>query len=150
MPSSSLYETDFYAWTQAQVSLLKAQQWEQLDPANLIEEIETLGRKERQELRNRLDRLLAHLLKRQFRSRSNSWSGMIREQRVQIRLLIQDSPSLKPYLEQGFADAYELGLSFAIRETELSNPVFPEQCPYLLDQVLNPQFWSEQGKEFVR
>jgi hypothetical protein len=54
MHTSHLYETDFYGWTQEQVTLLKAQQWERLDTANLIEEIESLGRKERQELRNRL------------------------------------------------------------------------------------------------
>jgi hypothetical protein len=54
MYTYNLYKTDFYAWTQEQVSLLTTQQWDQLDTSNLIEEIETLGRKERQELRNRL------------------------------------------------------------------------------------------------
>lgn len=83
---SDLYEIDFYAWTQEQVSLLKTQHWDKLDTVNLIEEIETLGRKERQELRNRLGVLLGHLLKWQFQSekRSNSWLGTIREQRIQI------------------------------------------------------------------
>ncbi|MHC5833638.1 MAG: DUF29 domain-containing protein, partial [Nostoc sp.] len=91
-------ETDFYTWTQQQVSLLKTQQWDQLDTVNLIEEIETLGRRERQELRNRLGVLLGHLLEWQFQpeKRSNSWFSTIREQRVQIKLLLQDSPSLKP------------------------------------------------------
>lgn len=84
-----LYETDFYAWTQKQVSLLKVRQWDQLDTLKLIEEIEALGRKERQELRNRLGMLLGHLLKWQFQpeKRSNSWLGTIREQRIQIKLL---------------------------------------------------------------
>ena len=49
-----LYETDFWAWTQEQANLLRHHQWNQLDVPNLIEEIESLGRKERQELRNRL------------------------------------------------------------------------------------------------
>jgi hypothetical protein len=142
MASLPLYETDFYAWTQEQVSLLQTQQWEQLDTINLIEEIETLGRKERQELRNRLGLLLGHLLKWQFQpeKRSSSWLGTIREQRVQIKLLLEDSPSLKPYLEQCFLVAYELGLALAIRETQLGDPVFPEQCPYTLDQALNSEF----------
>lgn len=35
---SHLDETDFYGWTQEQVSLLKTQQWNQLDTVNLIEE----------------------------------------------------------------------------------------------------------------
>ncbi|WP_445629712.1 DUF29 domain-containing protein [Nostoc sp. DSM 114167] len=142
MYTSHLYETDFYDWTQKQVSLLKTQQWEQLDTVNLIEEIETLGRRERQELRNRLGILLGHLLKWQFQpeKRSNSWLGTIREQRVQIKLLLQDSPSLKPYLDEVFFSVYELGLALAIRETELGENVFLEICPYALDQTLNPKF----------
>lgn len=142
MYTSHLYETDFYDWTQKQVSLLKTQQWEQLDTLNLIEEIETLGRRERQELRNRLGVLLGHLLKWQFQpeKRSNSWLGTIREQRVQIKLLLQDSPSLKPYLDEVFLTIYELGVALAIRETELGQQVFPEICSYTLDQTLNPEF----------
>ena len=132
MHTSHLYELDFYAWTQEQASLLRTHQWERLDAVNLIEEIEALGRKERQELRNRLGILLGHLLKWQFQpeERSNSWLGTIREQRIQIKLLLEDSPSLKPYLEQVFPDAYELGLALAIRETQLGEQIFPEVCPY--------------------
>ncbi len=39
----TLYETDFYAWTQQQSELLKLQAWDQLDALNLIEELESLG-----------------------------------------------------------------------------------------------------------
>ncbi|QHG19980.1 DUF29 domain-containing protein [Nostoc sp. ATCC 53789] len=142
MYASHLYETDFYTWTQEQINLLKTQQWEQLDTVNLIEEIETLGRRERQELRNRLGVLLGHLLKWQFQAekRSNSWLSTIREQRVQIKLLLQDSPSLKPYLDEVFLSVYELGLALAIRETELGEQVFPEICPYTLGETLDPEF----------
>ena len=148
MYTSHLYETDFYTWTQEQVSLLKTQQWDQLDTVNLIEEIETLGRRERQELRNRLGVLLGHLLKWQFQpeKRSNSWLGTIREQRVQIKLLLQDSPSLKPYLDEVFLTIYELGLALAIRETELGEQVFPEICPYTLGETLNPEFLPDPNQ----
>jgi hypothetical protein len=116
-----LHGTDFHAWTLEQVGLLQSQQFAQLDLVNLVEEIELLGRKERQELRNRLGILLGHLLKWQFQpeQRTNSWVGTIREQRAQIKFLLKDSPSLKPYLEQTFTDAYELAVALAIRETLL-------------------------------
>nr|WP_275994456.1 DUF29 domain-containing protein [Argonema antarcticum] len=142
---SDLYEIDFHAWTQEQVSLLKTQHWDKLDTLNLIEEIETLGRKERQELRNRLGVLLGHLLKWQFQSekRRNSWLGTIREQRIQIKLLLQDSPSLKSYLSEVFLTAYELGLALAIRETQLGEQVFPEVCPYTPEQSMNSEFLPE-------
>ncbi|CAD5982558.1 hypothetical protein PCC9214_05002 [Planktothrix tepida] len=137
-----LYESDFQGWIEDQVNLLKTQQWQQLDTLNLIEEIEALGRKERQELRNRLGILLGHLLKWQFQldKRTNSGLGTIREQRIQIKFLLQDSPSLKPYLNQILPDAYELGLALAIRETKLGEQIFPEVCPYTLEQTLDPQF----------
>ncbi|WP_342663855.1 DUF29 domain-containing protein [Cylindrospermum stagnale] len=53
IPVFSLYATDFYAWTQEQVSLLRNHQWSEIDLQNLIEEIESLGKQQRQELRNR-------------------------------------------------------------------------------------------------
>ena len=139
---TDLYETDFYGWIQNQVNLLKTKQWQQLDHLNLIEEIEALGRKERQELRNRLGILLGHLLKWQFQpdKRTNSWLGTIREQRVQIKFLLQDSPSLKYYMNPILTDDYELGLALAIRETKLDEQIFPEVCPYTLEQTLDSQF----------
>jgi hypothetical protein len=142
MDSLPLYELDFYAWTQEQVNLLKTQQWHQLDAVNLIEEIEALGRKERQELRNRLGLLLGHLLKWHYQPerRSTSWLSTIQEQRIQIRLLLEDNPSLKPYLEQVFSIAYELGIALAIRETQLGENLFPAVCPYNLQEVLSTDF----------
>ncbi|MFN6515309.1 MAG: DUF29 family protein [Nostoc sp. CreGUA01] len=47
---------------------------------------------------------------------------------------------MKPYLDEVFLTVYELGLALAIRETELNENVFPEICPYTLDETLNPKF----------
>ena len=98
--------------------------------------------KERQDLRNRLGILLGHLLKWQFQpdNRSNSWRGTIREQRKQINLLLKDSPSLKPYLKEALQDAYELGIALAIEETQLAETSFPQNCPYLLGDILDAGF----------
>ena len=57
MQTTTLYDQDFHAWAQHQVDLLRSGQLAELDIENLveeIEEIESLGRQERQELRNRL------------------------------------------------------------------------------------------------
>jgi len=148
MNTLKLYTTDFYGWTQQQINLLKTQQWEELDSVNLIEELETLGRKERQELRNRLAILLGHLLKWQFQveKRSNSWLSTIKEQRIQIKLLLKDSPSLNPDLAEIFPTAYELGLALAMRETQLGEQLFPEICPYILTETLNADFLPNSAK----
>ena len=52
--SSKLYATDFYAWTLEQSKLFQEGKWQTLDINNLVEEIESLGKQQRQELRNRL------------------------------------------------------------------------------------------------
>lgn len=61
-----LYETDFLAWCERTVSQLKAKDVENLDFENLIEEVESLGKSERRELRNRLLVLIAQILKRMY------------------------------------------------------------------------------------
>lgn len=77
---SLLYETDFYAWTQTQVELMKHGNLNALDIANLMEEIQSLGKQQKQELRNRLGVLIGHLLKWQYQPdfRSKSWRVTIR------------------------------------------------------------------------
>lgn len=92
-----LYEQDFIAWCDATVTQLKAGQLDHLDIENLIEEVESLGKRDRRELRNRLMVLLAHLLKRLYvdmPENFNGWELTIVEQRKQIQTLLNDSPSL--------------------------------------------------------
>lgn len=139
---STLYDSDFYAWTQEQSKLLKAHQWEQLDVENLVEELESLGRQERRELVNRLAILLGHLLKWQYQPEKQgvSWQATIREQRRKVERLIQENPSLKSYLAEALQDAYEDGLDLAVRETGLPFTIFPASCPYTLEQALRSDF----------
>jgi len=145
----SLYESDFYAWTQKQAQLLRSHEWEQVDIENLVEEIETLGRQEKRELVNRLSVLLGHLLKWQFQpeNRSNSWRATIREQRRKLTKLLQESPSLQPYLSEALAEAYQDGIDLAVQDTNLPNETFPTSCPYPLEQIFNTDFLSEAVPE---
>ncbi|MBV9390199.1 MAG: DUF29 domain-containing protein [Chroococcidiopsidaceae cyanobacterium CP_BM_ER_R8_30] len=62
-PTSPLYEQDFYLWLQQIAQLLKVRNFEEVDWDNLIEEIESMGRSEKRELKSRLIVLIEHLLK---------------------------------------------------------------------------------------
>ncbi|MEH2167191.1 MAG: DUF29 domain-containing protein [Nostoc sp.] len=130
--AAQLYETDFAAWTEKTVQLIRAGQFGQVDWDAVIEEIESLERSERRELKSRLEVLLQHLLKWQHQSslRSGSWLNIIDEQRHKIADLLQDSPSLKSYLEEVLAQCYHRGLKAASNETELPINTFPVECPY--------------------
>jgi hypothetical protein len=59
----STYESDFYGWVTEQANLLKSGRLNELDTANLLEEIEGMGKSEKRALENRLAVLLQHLLK---------------------------------------------------------------------------------------
>jgi hypothetical protein len=149
---TTLYDADFYAWTQEQSRLLRAAHWHQLDIANLVEEIESLGRQQRQELRNRLGVLLGHLLKWKFQpeQRSKSWFVTLREQRREIANLLEESPSLKPYLEDAIAKGYQAGLDLAVRETALTYRDFPADCEYTMGQILSFEFLPGEPLEADR
>jgi len=140
--SANLYDIDFYAWTQEQSALLSLGQWQSLDIDNLVEEIESLGKQQKQELRNRLSVLIGHLLKWEFQPelRGKSWRATIIEQRDRITLHLKDNSSLKSYLDEAVTDAYKLALSLVVRETPFDYPDLPADCPYAIAQILDPQF----------
>ena len=73
--ADSLYETDFNAWLQDQAAKLRDRSHNDLDWENLAEEIESVGRSQKNEIRRRLQVLVLHLLKWQFQPgrRSESW-----------------------------------------------------------------------------
>jgi hypothetical protein len=118
---------------------------------NLIEEIESLGKQERQELRNRLSVLIGHLLKGEYQSsmRSRSWLATIRVQRRDTLRLLKDNPSLKPYLEEALPEAYENGRDLAMGETNLPEQTFPKMCPYSFNEILDNSFYPGEPSELV-
>ena len=137
-----LYETDFYLWTQEQAKLLSQGAWTDLDIGNLVEEIESLGKQQKQELRNRLGILIGHLMKWEYQPelRSKSWKATIWEQREQVMDILQENPSLKPYLEEAIYKGFRQGISLVLRETPLDFDDLPKECPYAIAQILDPQF----------
>jgi len=137
-----LYETDFYQWTQVQATLLRQRVWTSLDIENLAEEIESLGKQQKQELRNRLGILIGHLLKWEYQPnlRSKSWVATIDVQRDEIIHLLRENPSLKPYLEEAVARGYKQSIALVIQETPLGKQDLPLQVPYTIAQILDPQF----------
>jgi len=143
--SARLYETDFYAWIQDQAATLRAGNLAGLDVENLIEEIESMGRSEKRELRSRLVVLIVHLLKWAYQPlrRGSSWQTTIGEQRRRVVMLLEDSPSLKSIAAAVYADVYELAVLEASKKTGMIAAVFPTECPWTFDQAMDDDFWPE-------
>jgi len=141
------YEGDFHAWAAAQAALLRAGRLSELDAQHVAEEIEALGRRERQELENRLAVLLLHLLKwsRQPERQGRSWLLTIEEQRRRLARHLRDNPSLRAVQDEALADAYGDAVLRAELETGLLRDMFPWTCPYSFEQVMNNEFWPGPG-----
>ncbi|VXD25830.1 conserved hypothetical protein [Planktothrix serta PCC 8927] len=145
--NDTLYEQDFVAWCEDTVAKLRKRELDYLDFDNLIEEVESLGRSDRRELRNRLMVMLAHILQRIYVNSPenfNEWEVTIIEQRRQIRYLLEDSPSLKPYLAEILAKVYANALEsvrFEYKQTE-----FPEtwQFDVQTDVLLYKKYWEDK------
>jgi hypothetical protein len=141
-PAAS-YDADFHRWTEEQGRALREHRSEDIDWENIAEEIETLGRSERSEIRSRLLVILHHLLKWHFppSGRGATWDATLREQRDELRGAIADSPILKSYPLTTLPRQYRLARSRAAAETGLSTDAFPPECPYTVEQILNEDFY---------
>jgi hypothetical protein len=146
MQTTTLYDQDFYAWTQRQRELLQAGQWNQVDIENLIEELDGLGKQQRQELRNRLGVLLGHLLKWHYQpeGRSCSWTGTIREQRRRIQEHLADNLSLKSYFSEAIKRGYQDGLDLIEKETSLNPKHLPQSCPFSEAEIFDEPVEMEE------
>ena len=133
------YTTDFNKWVQQTAQLLRSRRWQDLDLQHLIEEVEDLGKSERRGVASQLTRLLLHLLKWEYQPqrRSDSWLDSITDARTQIDLAIEDSPSLRSYAEEQLKQSYQRARRQAAKQTEMPLEVFPEECPYAKDLVLD-------------
>lgn len=140
-PNRHLYETDYLKWIETTVEKLQVQDYSNIDWKNLIEEIEDMGWSKRRSLKSNLIVVLTHLLKWQYQPnfRSGSWSSIV-EHRRRSREALKDSPSLKPYFEEVFAECYSNAVEQASAETGLSVEIFPQLCPYTSAEVLDSNF----------
>ncbi len=141
-PQLTPYEADYAQWCAEQGALLREGRLSDLDRENLAEEIESLVRSDKREIKNRLNVILLHLLKWQFqpKGRKNGWRATLREQRRQIAYLVKQSPSLKNFPRMELDEEYESARLDAADETELPLDVFPAACPYTAEQVLDLTF----------
>ncbi|MEY3401972.1 MAG: DUF29 domain-containing protein [Dolichospermum sp.] len=143
--NKTLYDQDFYLWIQTTIQHLQERNLEQLDIENLIEEIDSMGRSEKKELKTRLVVLIEHLLKLQYwieekDDNARGWRNTVVEQRRQITYTLADSPSLKAILNDVFLPCYQDAKKDTINKYQLPSNLFPEEPPFSLAQVLNADF----------
>jgi uncharacterized protein DUF29 len=149
MPDGSRYEDDFYAWTQHQAEVLRTMPISdnRFDREHVAEEIEDLGRSERDAVRSQIRRIIEHLLKLAY--------SPAEQQRVDRMDTIDDAretladkltATLRREAEENLDKLYVEGRRRAARglrrhgETAVADAL-PPASPYSLDDICREDWY---------
>src|SRR5829696_8422718 len=132
------YDRDLYTWGVEQAALLRSGRVEEVDALNIAEEIDDVGNEQYDKLESALWLILLHLLKWDHRPdrRSRSWRLSILVQRKHADKVLRKNPGLKPFISEAIGDAYGVARLEAAKQTDLDEDVFPEQCCYSWDEIM--------------
>ena len=154
MPDGPRYDDDYYAWTQYQADVLRTMRRadNRLDRENLAEEIEDLGKSERNAVRSQITRVLEHFLKLAHSPASQpryGWIASVVEARQALGRHL--TPSLRNAAREElpalYRDAREIA-AIRLREhaEDSAANTLPQACSYTLDQVLQRDWFPEPPK----
>jgi hypothetical protein len=151
MPYAPRYEDDFFAWTQHQAMVLRtmAVADNRFDRENLAEEIEDLGRSERDAVRSQIRRIIEHFLKRAYSPAEQprfDWMASIVEARAALgdkisATLRRDAEAMLPKLYRDGRRLAELSLR-AYGEDKAAEGL-PQSCPYSLDDICREDWYPD-------
>ncbi len=140
--AKSIYDQDFYVWTEVQAELLRQRRFEALDLDNLIEEVAGLGDTKKSAVLNDARVIIEHLLKLQHSPAQDPRRGCaesILEHRT--RLEFELTPRLRQILDEELPRVYALTRRTTERKLRLYGEdaaagALPAACPYTVDQII--------------
>jgi hypothetical protein len=151
MPDGPHYDDDFYAWTQYQAEVLRtmAVSDNRFDRENVAEEVETLGRSERDAMRSQVRRIIEHLLKLAYSPAEeprHGWMSSIAEARATLddkisETLRRDAENMLAKLYQDSREIAEPALR-SYGETEAADKL-PSECPYTHEDILRRGWYPD-------
>lgn len=154
MPDGPRYDDDFFAWTQYQAEVLRTLRTRdnRLDREHLVEEIEDLGKSERDAVRSQVERILVHFLKLTYsptRDPRFDWMDSIVEARSALENKL--SPSLRRDAEERLPRIFAIARKRAALELQKHGEqdaiqFIPMQSPYTIEQILAEDWYPEQAR----
>ncbi len=138
-----LYCQDLNLWRQEIINAIQNKQLENMDWDNLIEEINDMGASEKRALRSYMKRLIEHILKlrywddeREYNQRG--WKKEVVNFREEIKSILEESPSLKNYLQQNYSDWYKKSAKAMRQEFSI-----PDDNLVDLDVIMTDDYFGE-------
>jgi len=149
MPDGPRYEDDFYAWTQHQAEVLRSMPApdNRFDRDHVAEEIEDLGKSERDTVRSQIRRIIEHLLKLAYSPAEDprfDWIETILEARQSLSDKV--TPTLRhdaeATLDQLYADGRTRAAVGLRRHGEhAAAEQLPSVCPWSLDEICREDWY---------
>ena len=148
-----LYESDFYAWTQAQARELRRfarlRPNAALDLAHIAEEIRNSGKSERDTVFSLAQRIIEHFLLIEHSpatDRRLHWADEIDQFRTRMKRKL--SPTIRRHLKAALGELFGDARALVARKMERHGEgqaaaALPAACPYSLDQILGD--WLPDG-----
>jgi hypothetical protein len=148
---AELYDRDFYAWTQEQSERLRrlAPADDRLDVANVAAEIADLGQENRRALENHLILAVQHVCQAAALPQGQTtaqWLDEAEERAFQARQRLEDSPSLRQYID--VERVWRKALTKANRKLELyADPTLPADLPgpFRAGELVDETFKASDG-----
>jgi hypothetical protein len=143
--ANDLYDEDFYAWTRAQATALRALASEgrnlSIDVLHLAEEVEDLGKDQRNACRSQVRTIIEHLLKLELSPASEPRAGW--ERTILLARAALDDRLTKPLeldLEANLDKLYAQAATLARQSLEAHGEheaaaCIPANCPCTLDDI---------------
>ncbi|MEM8780496.1 MAG: DUF29 domain-containing protein [Cyanobacteria bacterium P01_G01_bin.49] len=144
MNIKQLHDRDFNLWTEETRKALENKDVNAIDWENLIEELADMGASQKRALRSYYYRLVEHILKlrdwnEEIERNEIKWRVEVTNFRTSIQDILDDSPSLKNYLEDNHLDwcnkvikNYQKNPQFTLKNTD----------PIELDLMMNEDFYG--------
>ena len=141
---SQLYEIDDHLWLEEMIKLLKNYQLDQIDVEHLIEELESLSRRDKAKVASLLQQIMIHLLmlqywQQEYQYNKNHWQAEILTFRDQLNRLL--TTNLNNYLLNELQNLYQNANKVTAKKMQENISLFPSQCPYTLEQLLDENWW---------
>ncbi|MGB5596750.1 MAG: DUF29 domain-containing protein [Crocosphaera sp.] len=146
LSTEKLYEQDYQLWLETTLEQLRQGQYSQVDWENLLEEIEGMTKRDKRALKSLLTRLFEHFLKLAYGESEREynqagWKREIRNFRIQIKRLLKDSPSLKPYLAEIIEECYQDSVNLSSDNMQRSPQDFTSYPIANLEQILDEDWF---------
>ena len=140
-----LYELDYLAWYELTLEQVKGNQLNQLDLESLSEVLENLVRDTKRSGESYLRQIIIHLLLIEYWESESinrrHWAAEIVNFRSELETDM--TTNLRKHLELVKENIYQRALRYVIKKTESNKTLFPLQCPYSLEQLLNDDWFPQ-------